>query len=159
MAKRMLADPGGGTRKRQGSSAFKRTVDQTQEGPLVWSEEARAFLGPHEHRPVATEVEMSTSLRQEAFVASKKETQTQISPPLFSRSPGFSEPQFLSSVKMSWAQANLQGMLGSSWEPIPIDGLCNLKDATPTSGIIQVFLLPAHVGSWAKPPARRGAGF
>lgn len=41
-------------------------------------------------------------------------------------------------------------MLGASWEPVPVDGFCNLEGARPTSGIIQVFLVPALGGELAK---------
>lgn len=44
----------------------------TRPRTLIWSEEALAFLGPHEHSPMAAGVEMSTPLGQEA---SEKETQ------------------------------------------------------------------------------------
>lgn len=32
-------------------------------------------------------------------------------------------------------------------EPVPMDRLGDLEDATPTPGIIQVFLVPAWVGN------------
>lgn len=92
---------------------------------LIWSEEALAFLGPHEHSPVAAGVEMSTPLGQEA---SEKETQL-ISPPLLSSLPGFSESVF-SSVEMRWILASLQGMLGASWSLFPWTGLVTWKSHT-----------------------------
>lgn len=110
---------------------------------MIWSEEALAFLGPHEHLPVADGVEMSTPLGQET---SEKETQF--------KSHLHSLAAYLASRSLRFLICGNEadpsqppGDAGSIMEPVPMDRLGDLEDATPTPGIIQVFLVPAWVGN------------